>query len=276
MDILPKVEAEFSSPRSKLRRARKHIAELEAETVSYLNAIKTERRIETLSLEHGGLYRRYHSISAKAFPQQTKEPSVHILKIICPSAEELNLLASDALQNLRQSLDHAVCSCARLSGKTDNGTYFPLIGAGEDLGAAIKDKARKAPESIKDIIRKSEPGGGLLSELHQLGIKDKHALLCNATSLLPRPEAAALRPQTSWIMSGFSEDDWDAAKQEFRVALTGSPEEVNYQFRLAVEVRFNTSGVIATKPAVVALNEIAETIDSIIGEMAIQMSRIAA
>jgi hypothetical protein len=63
--------------------------------------------------------------------------------------------------------------------KTDKSTFFPLVERPAQLEARMKDQASKLPPSIKDIIRKSEPGGGLLYELHSLGGGDKHRLTCS-------------------------------------------------------------------------------------------------
>jgi hypothetical protein len=57
--------------------------------------------------------------------------------------------------------------------KTDKSTFFPLVERPAQLEARMKDQASK------DIIRKSEPGGGLLYELHSLGGGDKHRLTCS-------------------------------------------------------------------------------------------------
>lgn len=277
------VSKEFASPRSKMKRARTHIQSFSEAIEGHLGGVTAERVIEPIGPQHRGLYRRrvliYESDCLRSGVTPTDPPHepayVHKLQIFAPPAEDLNTIASDAVQNMRQALDHAVCACARLTGKTDNGTYFPLIDAGGDIEVAIKDKARKAPPSIKDIIRKSEPGGGLLFELHKLGVKDKHALLCNAATLDAAAQLQFMQAASdSWVVAGFFEDEWDADRSELRYALTGTPTEMNYQFRFHIQVRFDAAGAIATKPALAALNEIADTVDGIIGEMADEMSRL--
>ena len=57
-----------------------------------------------------------------------------------------------------------------------------------------------------------------------------------------------------------------------RFALSGSSDEMNYEFGFGVDIRFKSGGTIATKPALVALNEIANTVGSIIWEMEAEMS----
>ena len=64
----------------------------------------------------------------------------------------------------------------------------------------------------------------------------------------------------------------DATNNEVRIALTSSPDEVNYQFRFDFIIGFNTSEVISTKPPLPARNEIADTVGRIIGEMEIEMT----
>lgn len=78
----------------------------------------------------------------------------------------------------------------------------------------------------------------------------------------------------SWIAAGLGEDEWDPSAKCLNFALSGSPNELDYDFRFTVRIRFNTSGIIAAKPANVVLDEIANTIDRIIGEMELEMVRL--
>ncbi len=120
-----------------------------------------------------------------------------------PDIESSEIIAADAIQNLRQALDHAACACARSIGKTDKGTYFPLVERPDQLEDRIKDQAQKLPPSIKDLIRKAEPGGGLLYELHSLGGGDKHRLTCDfrhQAKTYPRFMRAS---KGGWLAAGF-------------------------------------------------------------------------
>lgn len=277
------VEQEFRSPRLKLRSARRHIASFEEAIIPFAKAITYKRIIEPVGPQHEGLYERWkanYQMQCELEGRAATDPPdrcayVHKIRFTCPANDELSLIASDVIQNLRQSLDHAVCSCARLNGKTDNGVYFPLIGSNDDLESAIQEKARKVPESIKDIIRNAEPGGGLLYELHQLGIIDKHRLLCDPAQITASASPRSMRASSDgWIASGFGADDWDRPHLDLRYALTGSATELDYEFRFSVNVGFDAPGVIATKPAVAVLGELADTADGVIGEMEAEMKRL--
>lgn len=275
------VAQEFESPKSKLARARHHISGLESEIQKLIAGIRVERIIEPITPSHGSLYDRWlrkyaHDCAMEGrAPQEPPDATAYVHKIHFQSLDISNLepVAGDAIQNLRQALDHAACSCARSINKTDKSTFFPLVERPDQLEARMKDQASKLPPSIKDIIRKSEPGGGLLYELHSLGGGDKHRLTCSfVRQAISAP--AFMKAGPGWIGSGFGSDEWDAINNDIRYAMTSSPDEVNYQFRFGIEIRFNASGIISTKPVLPALNEIADTVAGIIGEMEIEMTRL--
>lgn len=70
-----------------------------------------------------------------------------------------------------------------------------------------------------------------------------------------------------WLAAGVGEDEWNPALNCLNFALSSSPDELNYNFNFTVQIRFHTSGVLATKPALIALDEIAQTVDDIIGKI---------
>jgi hypothetical protein len=273
---------EFLSPRRKIERARVHISSLEREIASYLSALKVKREIEIIGPQHKSLWDRWRRIYAHHCEQAKRARALipadiaYILKlhIETPPPEGIDVIASDAIQNIRQSLDHAACACARAVGKTDKDTYFPIIGPGADLEEAIKDKARKLPPSIKDIIRNAAPGGGLLHELHSLGSVDKHRLMCGVGSAGRAALMSVKASAKGWVSSGFGPDEWDAANQDIRYALASSPLEIDHQFRFTVDVRFDASDIISAQPIQTVLSDLATTAQSIIREMEVEMVRI--
>jgi hypothetical protein len=273
------VAREFRSPYRKLERARTHISELEDGFRKFVAGIKCQNIVEPIAPIYGGLYQRWVLMyerrcrEAGRLPQDPPDETayVHKVRFDMPDMGELEAIAADAIQNLRQALDHAACACARSIGKTDKSTYFPLVADPNQLEDRIKDQAQKLPPSIKDLIRKAEPGGGLLYELHSLGGGDKHRLICNFASFtVPKPNL--IRSKGGWIVSGFGSDDWDAANGEVRIAMSGSPDETDYDFNLEGIVSFNTGGVISSKPPFIALNEIANTVGRVIWEMEAEMT----
>lgn len=160
------VAREFRSPKSKLARARHHLASFDTEMEAYAKRVSGETRIERLTENDSALYkrvrimekhRRADSNLPPPGPAEPIEAYVHRLYVTMPPLDDVNMIAADAVQNLRQALDHAACSCARALGKTDNGTWFPLVAENEDLDAALRDKARKLPPTIVQIMRLALP-----------------------------------------------------------------------------------------------------------------------
>lgn len=285
------VTREFRSPKSKLARARRHLADLDGVLATYAASVKAERCIEPLQPEDGNLYARGQRILAHR--QQIAEDAVsralepyrlvyaHRLYLNIPPLEDVNAIVADIIQNLRQALDHAACACARSSGRSDKGTYFTLRSAptaDEDLArsaAQFKEQSRKLPVSIRQLIDAAEPGGGLLYEMHMLGLADKHRSItecaCYAGAQLQH-----VRAGPNWVAAGLGEDEWDPVAHRLNYALSGSPEETDYGFNFTVAFRLSGSGVLSTKPLLIALTELADLVDGVIGQMETEMVGLSA
>lgn len=275
------IQEEFLSPRRKLRRARFHISSLDEAVQAYQASIRYEPVVERLSPAHGGIWDRWArrgkwGASSKRIPPQYGRPYIHKIRILTTPPESLDEIAGDAVQNLRQALDHAVCSCARATGKTDRGVWFPLVGEGADLEEAIKDKARKLPETVRDIIRTAAPSGGLLYELHNLSVIDKHRLICGVGLHGGSSLAYAHALPGASISMGFDEDEWDPIANEIRYALSRKPHAVSYEFQLRVDVRFNGSGRISDGPAPAVLSEIADLVEQVVDQIEVETTRLEA
>ena len=131
------VTQEFESPKSKLARARHHISGLESEIQKLIAGIRFERIIEPITPSHGSLYDRWlrkyaHDCAMEGrAPQEPPDATAYVHKIHFQSLDISNLepVAGDAIQNLRQALDHAACSCARLSTRPTRAHFSPWLNA---------------------------------------------------------------------------------------------------------------------------------------------------
>jgi hypothetical protein len=98
---------------------------------------------------------------------------------------EIALVAADAIQTLRSSLDHLAWQLVEANGQTPTSqTAFPICDTPQQVQDAT-DKVRGMSNGAISLIQGAEPyrgGGNDLWVLHRLNIIDKHRLLLTVAS----------------------------------------------------------------------------------------------
>jgi hypothetical protein len=154
----------FDGPKLKLKRAIKHVAEIESEVIAFSKS-HPQRIITKLDGD-------------------TEEPLVEqVATDLLP--REVSLLMGDAIHNLRTALDFAWIEAIRkLEGRAaESSTEFPVGKSREDLLAALNGiRLRESwPDLFSYIVSDLQPYHGGKNEavwcLHELDIIDKHRLL---------------------------------------------------------------------------------------------------
>lgn len=179
-------KAPFDGPRSKIKRAERHMADF--------------RLV-------------FRSLNDTDFVRYDLKPNLaasHSFDLILASEfrfpDDLVLTAADTLYNLRSALDQAACRCAMLAGKTPNGTYFPHGSSKSNFETSIKDKCKKVPAQVRSAITTLQPYYGghsyLLRILHELNLVDKHTdnfiYLAKFGRMVISPSANPFSP-TEWV-----------------------------------------------------------------------------
>jgi hypothetical protein len=149
---------------SKVERANKHIADLEALISSFLG-------------------RDFYSLGTKPKPQIAHV--VYYVTRVDPLPREVPLILGDVLHNLRGSLDHLFWQLVEVLGGTPGvTTQFPITKTLEQYDSAfgkreITQITRACPEAI-EILTSIQPyrtTDDTLWHLHKLNIEDKHLYL---------------------------------------------------------------------------------------------------
>jgi hypothetical protein len=149
--------------RSKIKWAKKHIADLSKERVTFLGS------------------NSYYGIPK--FDAETNRTRF-ILESVPDVPAEIRMLLGDVAHNLRTALDHLACELVRSTGTAEPKVYFPICESEQIYKAESGGKTKGMPDSAKKLIDRLCPYGGgdhLLWGLHQLDIIDKHRLLLTAT-----------------------------------------------------------------------------------------------
>jgi hypothetical protein len=161
----------FLASELKLRRAAKHIAELEA-----------------VAAEGG-------AAQAKSLPPPLRAPQfadgegrivLHGPMTLHGAPEDFGAIVGDVIHNLRAALDLLASDLVRNGGGNPNKVYFPFCDQPEDLQKVLKEKNfhRAGPRAIA-LLEELKPyrgGNEALRALHDLDIQDKHKTLIPASA----------------------------------------------------------------------------------------------
>jgi hypothetical protein len=155
----------FYAPNLKIERARKHLADLEAEIAAF-SATRPARFESAILPPEDGVQRVF-------FQMHFQQP--------WPT---LGAIIGDVIHNLRTALDLAACDMVRWKeGETADvrKVYFPFCKSPDELDAMIRERHfHRAGEDAVALIREAKPyigGNATLRAMHDLDIQDKHTAL---------------------------------------------------------------------------------------------------
>jgi hypothetical protein len=159
----------FAPSRLKLRRAIRHIEELEEIIKTYFTGVWYSYK-NTVDA-NGSLTGIYVNFRAKP--------------------EEFGTVVGDAIHNMRSALDLAAVELVRLNSSDTKGVMFPFSRNEQEFLKALKNKnIDRASMRAQELIRELRPYGGgneVLRSLHELDIQDKHHTLIPNTTFLQLP-----------------------------------------------------------------------------------------
>lgn len=157
----------FEAPKLKVKRANRHIDELNACLSEFV-----ETDFCSLAIEEDAQGHNIVRIEMRK-------------NLPC----EVPLMIGDAIHNLHSALDITFCDLVRMSGETpDEYTKFVFRDTRDNLVGALKQGKLKAAKAgiidvIADTIKPYKGGNDALYALHDIDILDKHLLLVPAVSL---------------------------------------------------------------------------------------------
>jgi len=187
----------FYSPKRKLARAKKHLADLEAVRESVIDE------------------QSWTLVTDCNFDGGHKEFKIRFARDV---ADIFGDIAFDALHNLRAVLDHAAHVTARLDGKfRSRRACFPFGDTPHDLENSIKGRSKDIPPDILTVIREFKPYrtgnlNPLLWALNNAVNEDKHFMVC---PVFNAPQTVNFGGPEGAIRPLFAHPPiWDRAKNE--------------------------------------------------------------
>lgn len=248
----------FDSPRICIERAREHINTLD---------VTTDKLFENAEL--------YFDI------QEADESGRHLVLCKCrveiPSS--LPAIASDAVANIRQSLDQALsASYESLTGSETRKISFPFAKKKDDLEGEIKRKCNGLEPEIKDIVRNLEPhseGNHALWALHDLCIENKHRRL----GVIGHAVNDADGKFRVFLEAGdqvYDPRHWLDLQTGMKIGLLTNPDTIEGYLKVRTALAFVKSPVANRQSATTFLNEVAAMVESIIMTVEAETARILA
>jgi hypothetical protein len=190
----------------------------------------------------------------------------------------LRVLASNAVNNLRHTLDQAVnCAAVGLGGKRDN--YFPFAKDATDIDRIIKDNCKSVRADLLPTLKGFQPYGGgddVLYSLSRIAGPNKHQLVLKTnldlTHLVLNDLASEIRgPSSVGLMH------WGSKKQEFEFARIGSSGYIkcNPKAKLPLSISLGDSKISSSEPATTFLETLASKVDGILGALEADTERLS-
>jgi hypothetical protein len=151
----------LSAPSTKIQRARKHLAELEAEIAAFLANNPAKFNVEVVEINGA----------------RTIQFNTHI----SGTPELIGAIVGDVVHNLRTALDLTACEMVRVAQESDNGVYFPFSESADQLDDMIHrrhfDRAGADAVALLKSLKPYRNGNIALRLIHDLDIHDKHRAL---------------------------------------------------------------------------------------------------
>ncbi len=200
---------------------------------------------------------------------------LHKLKLTKSLPDVMEDIASDAIAQLRASLDQATYATVAAGGKPDaKNTYFPIADDVSKLENVIKGWCKDIPKEIVDVMRTFKPykgGNNLLWALNRICNINKHKLLVPIGFAVG---AVRYRNMTISGPASIPSPRWDRSKNEMIFARIGPKGQIQYKVDFSVNVAFDEIEIVGGQPAVPILKQMASMVDGIIGTIEAEALRI--
>jgi hypothetical protein len=246
----------------KTKRAKKHIADLNAEFVRFRDSYP-------------------YKVGAKKDAQRGK--LIYYVLSVEDVPDTIPPIIGDILQNLRSALDHMAYQlvCSNTGGKpvAPEDIFFPIFWAAPKDETVIEGKVKGASAAVAQAIFALKPykgGNGDLWMLHRLNNIDKHRFILTAGSQAAGVSLGGMMRSMPGIPAEFNErivkavaglfinpaDNGFPLKAGFELLITDGEPDQKPQFRF--EVALNEPGIVEGKPLIETINQLATTVDNII------------
>ncbi len=264
-----RVVARIDSILAKIERAKKHIRDLDVEVSAFL----------------GPPYP--YEISTKHNPKVSK--TAHYISSLKPIPQIISLIAGDAIQNLRTSLDYLIVQLViahspRVGEKRLRRIGFPMFERAEQMTSkTLKGKIGEvSPVAEKNvlILKPYKGGNDDLWGLHELNNLDKHRLLITgmwhgpthmgySMDIKARTKAGAVIPDALREFTAWGQyPNPKPLKVGQTIILTDADPEAHQDYKFLLNIALSEPEVFKGKALVETLNGLADLVAKIVSDFA--------
>ncbi len=237
---------------------------------------RAKKHVEDFKTVFGGFIDR-HPYEAIAEPD-AKHPEnvVHKIRLTESIPDCLDVIAADAVNNMRSALDHACYAIARASGKVDpKNAAFPMSGSAAEFNRSAKGRCTDLPEEIFALFVRLQPykgGNDALCALKDLSNADKHTLLTPVGTGMVR--IGSKLKATGFVKMPLK-PSWDRTKNEIVVFTTGpSAANLKYDFKFSLFVSFEDVEIVRGKDAIEVLDALVGVVERVLLAIEAEARRI--
>lgn len=189
-------------------------------------------------------------------------------------------IAKDALTNLRDALDLAVCATIRvldplITADGLEGVCFPFASKEDHFAGALKRGCEKVDPNIRSLISSFKPypgGNDPLYLLKTLAQTNRHRIVQPVLFAAENSVGVHFLGGTDFSVGPFG---WDRAKNKFIIIKAGNP-NVKYDFTIALHIAFGNVEIVGGQPAVPILYDFCREVARIIMTLEAESYRLKA
>jgi hypothetical protein len=246
--VLLRMNDPFGSARRKLARAKIHIEDLKGRIKAF---------------DECNPYEMFAELNPEVPGEQ-----LHKIKLARPLPDWISEIAGDAVNNLREALDHTAYAVAR---QPRTKCQFPFGNSPGAFENTVNGNCKHIPNEIIALFREFQPyqgGDDLLWALNQISRLNKHTFLVECIVGITRSEHVTINydPAARFYITVLPVR-WDRAKQEVVIAKSSiSTPESYFQFqdRITLFVAFDQVSVVRHQEASGVLDALAGKVNGII------------
>ena len=228
----------FYSAKRRIERAEEHLDDLESKIDAFFAGKPYSQAIDP---DPDGIHEIYKVRLTKRFPYRWR------------------LLATEIVEHLRASLDHATWATAYLATRDPNLKFgvFPFSDSAANFENRMRGSSKDVPTEIQALLRTFQPykgGNDELYTLNDLCNLSKHALIAFIACTPHTGEISAAGGEWDKEIGYFRPPIWDRAKNEIPYARVKRGARFDHRLKLRVYVSLDYRELRSTEPATAVLD----------------------
>jgi hypothetical protein len=236
----------FYSAKLRIERAKEHLNDLEAQINSFFGEKPYTRVVE---------------------PDPNGTHEIHKLRLTKPFPFRWRILATEIIEHLRASLDHATWATGYLSTRNPDiqQVAFPFGETLSDLDNSMRRRSKNLPPEIQALLRTFQPykgGNDLLFDLNDMCNLSKHALIAFIANAIADGEIRG----SGWAepIDLYDPLTLDRAKNEIPYARVRRSLHFDHEIKISIYPAIEHRETTSAEPAIAVLDAMGSEVRRIV------------